>query len=138
MIKHDCTVIIQINGSLRLMPGPHGFHVHERGDIGNGCSDAAAHYNPLGRVHGGPGEQFPTVRHVGDLGNIVTPATGVTMINQTYRGLGLSGPFSILGRTIVVHENVDDLGRGRSPLSNTTGNAGGRVACGIIGRVVRP
>ncbi|VDM29127.1 unnamed protein product [Toxocara canis] len=70
--------------------------------------------------------------------HIDVEATGVTMINQTYRGLGLSGPFSILGRTIVVHQNADDLGRGGSPLSNTTGNAGGRIACGIIGRVVRP
>ncbi|VDM34662.1 unnamed protein product [Toxocara canis] len=48
----------------------HGFHVHAVGDIGNSCNAALGHYNPLGRTHGGPGQPFPTIRHVGDLGNV--------------------------------------------------------------------
>ena len=45
----------------------------------------------------------------------------------------LFGAYSVLGRSCVLHANVDDLGRGGHELSKTTGNAGGRVACGVIG-----
>ncbi|VDM44030.1 unnamed protein product, partial [Toxocara canis] len=64
-------------------------------------------------------------------------AAGVANINTNFRRVGLSGPFSIFGRAIVVHAMQDDLGLGGVPASLTTGNAGARVACGIIGRLVR-
>lgn len=47
----------------------------------------------------------------------------------------LTGLRSIVGRGVVVHERIDDLGQGGHPDSKKTGNAGGRIACGIIGIV---
>ncbi|KHN85280.1 Extracellular superoxide dismutase [Cu-Zn] [Toxocara canis] len=131
--------ILTVSGSVSgLTAGQmHGFHVHAVGDIGNSCNAALGHYNPLGRTHGGPGQPFPTIRHVGDLGNVQASAAGVANINANFRRVGLSGPFSIFGRAIVVHAMQDDLGLGGVPASLTTGNAGARVACGIIGRLVR-
>ncbi|KHN80720.1 Extracellular superoxide dismutase [Cu-Zn] [Toxocara canis] len=124
-----------VNGSVRgLTPnGLHGFHVHTIGDIGNNCTAAAGHYNPFGRNHGAPALMFPTIRHVGDLGNIQADGAGVATISGTFRGVGLVGPFSIIGRTLIVHAMRDDLGLGNDQGSRTTGNAGARFACGIIG-----
>ncbi|KIH58968.1 copper/zinc superoxide dismutase [Ancylostoma duodenale] len=62
---------VTIRGTVSgLTPGLHGFHVHETGDLGNGCLASGPHYNPTNMVHGGP---MDTIRHVGDLGNINTP-----------------------------------------------------------------
>ncbi|CAD6190372.1 unnamed protein product [Caenorhabditis auriculariae] len=124
---------LKLNGSiLGLAPGQHGFHIHEKGDIGNGCLAAGAHYNPHKLTHGAPDDSN---RHVGDLGNIETPPDGFTPISVSDSLASLTGPYSIVGRSVVVHEKIDDLGRGTSDLSKTTGDAGGRLACGIIGAV---
>ncbi|KAL6728638.1 hypothetical protein Aduo_010392 [Ancylostoma duodenale] len=121
---------VTIRGTVSgLTPGLHGFHVHETGDLGNGCLASGPHYNPTNMVHGGP---MDTIRHVGDLGNINTPASGDTVIDITDNVLSLTGPQSIVGRAIVIHADPDDLGRGNAPTSNTTGNSGARVACGVI------
>ncbi|KAG0344960.1 Superoxide dismutase [Cu-Zn] [Podila humilis] len=113
-----------------LAPGLHGFHIHEFGDNTNGCMSAGGHFNPHGQTHGAPTAQ---VRHAGDLGNATADASGVATINTTDSQLKLIGPNSIIGRTVVVHEGEDDLGLGGHELSPTTGNAGGRLACGVIG-----
>ena len=47
--------------------------------------------------------------------------------------LYITGDRSIIGRTMVIHADVDDLGKGGHELSKSTGNAGGRLACGVIG-----
>ncbi|XP_042901792.1 superoxide dismutase [Cu-Zn]-like [Parasteatoda tepidariorum] len=120
------TVTGEISG---LTAGEHGFHVHEYGDLSNGCMNAGAHYNPYRRNHGG---EFDAVRHVGDLGNILAGWDGRALVNKVDYQLKLCGPISILGRAIVVHSGRDDLGRGGNPESLKTGNSGSRVGCCVI------
>ncbi|ETN83381.1 copper/zinc superoxide dismutase, partial [Necator americanus] len=122
--------VLMIRGRVRgLSPGLHGTHVHESGDLGNGCLAAGAHFNPTNMVHGGPTD---AIRHVGDLGNIAAGADGVSDIDITDRVLQLTGSNGAVGRAFVIHSDVDDLGRGGAPTSNTTGNSGSRVACGVV------
>jgi len=122
---------VEIKGEITgLTPGNHGFHVHEFGDYTNGCMSSGPHFNPTKTTHGAPDD---AVRHVGDLGNVVANNDGTAAVNITDSIIQLSGPNGILGRTIVVHADPDDLGKGGHELSAVTGNAGARVACGIIG-----
>ncbi|XP_074603888.1 superoxide dismutase [Cu-Zn]-like [Brevipalpus obovatus] len=121
------TLTGQITG---LKPGLHGFHVHEFGDNTNGCMSTGAHFNPHTKEHGAPEDDN---RHVGDLGNVTADANGVANVNITDCKISLTGPMSIIGRAVVVHADPDDLGKGGHELSKTTGNAGGRQACGVIG-----
>ncbi|CAI5993391.1 unnamed protein product [Closterium sp. NIES-65] len=134
-----------------LTPGLHGFHVHKLGDLSNGCMSTGPHFNPAGKTHGAPGD---SERHAGDLGNLVANESGVATVSLTDLQIPLSGPNSVLGRAVVVHADADDLGKGSKSvlgcavvthadaddlgkggveLSKATGNAGGRVACGVIG-----
>ncbi|KAL1928359.1 hypothetical protein VTP01DRAFT_2715 [Rhizomucor pusillus] len=121
------TIEAKISG---LTAGKHGFHVHEFGDNTNGCTSAGAHFNPFGKTHGAPEDEE---RHVGDLGNVVAGADGNATLKVTDNQIKLIGPQSVIGRTIVVHAAEDDLGKGGHELSKTTGNAGDRWACGVIG-----
>lgn len=91
---------------------------------------AGAHFNPLNKEHGGPDN---SVRHVGDLGNVFASTNGLAKINIKDNMISLQGEYNIIGRTVVVHADPDDLGLGGHELSKTTGNAGGRLACGVIG-----
>lgn len=106
-------------------PGQHGIHVHEKGD----CSDpkavsAGSHYNPTASPHhGGP---TTPVRHGGDLGNITVDDSGKGVLDVVVYGISLDGSDGIAGRSIVVHEKVDDL------QSDPAGNSGGRIGCGVI------
>ena len=80
---------------------------------------------------------LPLYRHRGDLGNIVADESGVANIDIVNKQISLFPRLSIgnnivLGRAFVVHALTDDLGRGGNPDSLTTGNAGQRLACGVI------
>ncbi|KAN0009423.1 hypothetical protein ACTFIU_006713 [Dictyostelium citrinum] len=125
---------VSLNGSISgLSSGLHGFHIHEFGDTSNGCLSAGGHFNPFHVDHGGPNS---AIRHVGDLGNITScSSTGVATVCIQDNIISLFGELSIIGRTLVIHANPDDLGLGGTPLSKTTGNAGGRVACGILAKI---
>jgi Cu-Zn family superoxide dismutase len=108
-----------------LTPGPHGIHVHERGD----CSapdalSAGAHFNPTGTPHGG----LDAPHHLGDLGNIVAGADGTVILNFHVKGLKLSGEPTISGRAVIIHAAADDM------KTQPTGNSGKRLACGVINR----
>lgn len=112
-----------------LTEGPHGFHIHEWGDLTKSCDSAGAHYNPFSQTHGGLTSK---IRHVGDLGNIVA-IEGRAEFDFIVPDLDVIGPYSIIGRSLIVHQDEDDLGLTSNPLSKTTGNSGARVACAVIG-----
>ncbi|KAL7677541.1 hypothetical protein ACOME3_003778 [Neoechinorhynchus agilis] len=109
--------------------GQHGFHVHEFGDLTDGCVSAGAHFNPSKSEHGGPKDK---VRHVGDFGNVIANADESASFELEDHLASLAGPNSIVGRSMVLHEDPDDLGKGGFSDSKTTGHAGARIACGII------
>jgi Cu-Zn family superoxide dismutase len=97
---------VAVKASLRgLGPGTHGFH-------------------PKGSPHGAPTD---AARHAGDLGNVQAAADGTASLEWTDPAMTLEGPDSVVGHAVVIHANPDDL------KTQPTGNAGGRVACGVIG-----
>lgn len=111
-----------------LAPGAHGIHIHERGD----CSapdgqSAGAHFNPSGKTHGGP---MMPAHHAGDLGNIMAQADGTASLQLTIPAtqisLNDSDANSIVGKSVIVHADPDDLA------SQPAGNSGKRLACGVI------
>lgn len=114
-----------------LSDGKHGFHIHEYGDLTDGCTSACSHFNPFGKKHGGLNS---SERHAGDLGNIISK-NGVSKgtIFDNVLSLNFKSPTCIIGRMIIVHKDEDDLGLGGNEESSKTGNAGERVACGVIG-----
>lgn len=108
-----------------LSKGKHGFHIHECGDCSAADgSSACGHFNPDGKNHGSPND---SIRHVGDLGNIEADASGKAHLEFIDTTITLEGEHSIIGRSVIIHKNEDDL------KTQPTGNAGGRVACGVIG-----
>lgn len=119
-------VVAHIEG---LTPGKHGFHIHEYGDCSapDGTS-AGGHFNPGGDPHSAP---TAAKRHAGDLGNVTADENGIAHLEWTDPLMTFGGTSSIIGRGIIVHAGEDDL------TSQPTGNAGGRVACGVIG-VAKP
>jgi superoxide dismutase, Cu-Zn family len=121
--KGEIKVDINLKG---VTTGEHGFHIHEFGDCSvPDFSSAGGHFNPIANDHG---SRESKVRHHGDLGNI-----SVSNKDKTYKAsfsdskLSLTGDNSIIGRSIIIHQNKDDF------TTQPTGNAGGRIACGVIG-----
>ena len=117
------TMKLRLSG---LAPGPHAIHLHENGD----CSDpeakaAGGHWNPGKTDHGRWGEgKF----HRGDIGNLEANAAGeATLVFSTDMWtIGGDPGTDIVGRSVIIHEKVDDF------KTQPTGNAGGRLACGVI------
>lgn len=112
-----------------LPTGKHGFHIHQWGDLSNGCLSAGEHFNPFNKNHGGPNT---AERHVGDLGNIEADENGNAELIIEDPDIKLTGELSVIGRAFVVHSNEDDLGTANNTESLLTGNSGPRIACGII------
>jgi Cu-Zn family superoxide dismutase len=100
-------------------------HIHEFGDgSAPDATSAGGHYNPEGHQHGLPALE---ARHAGDLGNLKSDANGVARLDITVDQITINDSHNpILGRGVIVHAKLDDGGQ-------PTGNAGDRVACGVIG-----
>ena len=137
---HQCkphqSVKVSINLSGFKPNQLHAIHIHEFGDLRQGCESLGPHFNPLNKNHGSI-KVHGNDRHAGDLiNNIMTDENG--NVNITYSDPLLSlqetSIFNIFGRSVVIHEKPDDLGLGGTMESLTTGSAGKRIACGIIGR----
>jgi Cu-Zn family superoxide dismutase len=114
----------------KLPQGEHGFHIHNAGDLrGEGCKGACDHYHtgPLAN-HGGP-PNSPGPRHTGDLGNI-----SKAPFYQLYHLKNVNVE-DLYGRSLIVHADQDDLGKGTFEDSKKTGHSGARIACAIIGRI---
>ena len=115
-------VLAKVTG---LVPGAHGFHIHEKGDCSapDGTS-AGGHFNPTGKAHGNPaaGEH-----HGGDMPMLEADAAGNATLDVTLDTITLGTDANgIIGRAVIVHKDPDDF------KTQPTGNSGARVACGVI------
>jgi len=123
---------VKINGHIQnLSEGKHGFHVHQFGNLlKTDCSKCGGHWDPNNNDHGGLND---TNSHAGDLGNIIANISKEANFHIKTSKLTLYGDESIIGRSIVVHKDEDDLGKGCHKDSLITGHAGERIDCAIIG-----
>lgn len=139
--KH-CRVTFNLSG---FKPNKtHAIHIHEFGDLRKGCDSLGGHYNPYKENHG---SLHSKQRHVGDLiNNLTSDENGNFLYSYIDDSIKIdSKKVNILGRSVVIHDGIDDLGLGglnkqgqvineklhKTSLEN--GNAGGRIACAIIG-----
>jgi Cu-Zn family superoxide dismutase len=110
-----------------LSPGStHAIHIHEKGDCSAAdASSAGGHFNPAAQPHGKVGSG---AHHGGDMDNLVANAEGVAQVNAHAEGVTLGGGAAndVAGKALIVHAAADDY------RTQPTGNAGGRVACGVI------
>ena len=116
-----------MQGTFRnVPPGEHGFHIHE----GESCADegkaAGGHFNPRQVAHGYlPDDGFENA-HAGDTGNVEAAEDGTVNWSLEVPGLAIApGELSVANRAVILHAKPDDFGQ-------PTGNAGDRIACGII------
>lgn len=113
--------------------GEYGFHIHEVGDCrAHDAMSTKGHFNPFSKPHGYWGD---AERHAGDLPSILVPhgdkkrpnKAGRAKLDVTLDQITLKpGPGNIIGRGIIVHAQPDDY------TTQPTGNAGARIACGVI------
>lgn len=121
-IDKALTVTVDVTG---LTPGSHGFHVHQYGDCtAADGSSAGGHFVGTGELHAGPEADK---RHIGDLGNLIADNNMEVKVSFDDEKITLSGEDSIIGRAVVIHAGKDDM------TSQPSGDAGGRIACGVIG-----
>jgi len=125
LIRSGDSVTLKVT-AVGLKPNSeHGFHIHEFGDCSaSDATTAGDHFAGRNSKHGAPNTD---VHHSGDLGNIKADAQGRVDKEETYSFIKFSGPDSVIGRSIIIHEKPDDLA------SQPSGNAGKRFACGVIG-----
>jgi len=123
---------VQVHAEITgLSPGKHGFHIHEFGDCSAAdASSAGAHFNPTNQPHAGPDV---AARHEGDMGNIEADASGNAKLDYVDHQISLAEDAkSAIGRSVVVHAKPDDL------KTQPSGDAGARIACGVIGWAKTP
>jgi len=111
---------------VNVSPGKHGFHIHENGSCGDLGMAAGGHYNPDGVDHGLVNKDGFEHAHCGDFGNIEVGEGGTGTWKTFISGLTLTAPrHNVAGKAVILHEKEDDF-------SQPTGNAGGRIGCGVI------
>lgn len=112
-----------------LPPGTHAFHIHAVGLCQAPFTTAGPHFNPANRQHG---FLNPSGMHQGDLPNVIIPESGSAQVDVFLPGVSLATGSSALldadGASLVLHAGADDY------LSDPAGNAGSRIACGVITR----
>ena len=121
-VPHGVLLHVQMNG---LPPGPHAFHLHAVGKCEAPFDSAGPHFNPGGMAHG---LQSAGGGHAGDLPNLHVPQSGAVDVEVLAPNLRLSEA-SLLdadGTAVVVHTGPDDYA------TDPAGNAGGRIACGVV------
>lgn len=116
---------VRVVGSFNgLQMGEHGFHIHEKGDCSapDGAS-AGGHFNPTSKPHAA---RETADRHAGDLGNVKADPYSMGRVDFVDEHISLDGPNSIIGKAVILHAQKDDF------TTQPTGNAGARLACGVI------
>ena len=107
-------------------PGKHGVHIHENGSCEDSGNAAGGHFNPEGVKHGYLPDNGHMAAHMGDMGNIDIDEYGDGYLSIFLPGVSLTkGQNNVAGKAVILHEKVDDFGQ-------PTGNAGGRIGCGVI------
>jgi len=115
--------------SLKGIPaGEHAFHVHAVGKCEPPFTSAGGHFNPGGKKHGMAAADGP---HAGDMPNLYVPASGELVVEIANPAISLAkgqpnSVFDADGSAIIVHAGLDDY------KTDPTGNAGDRIACGVI------
>ena len=106
----------------------HAFHVHEKGDCSSGDGmSAGGHFNPRNAPHG---KYDMGAHHAGDMPNLKADASGAAKISWEDDDLTVTdGPATVVGKAVIVHRDPDDY------KSQPAGNAGPRLACGVIARL---
>ncbi|MGA9756560.1 MAG: superoxide dismutase family protein [Desulfobaccales bacterium] len=119
-------IVMQVEN---LPPGEHAFHIHAKGVCATpGFEAAGGHFNPFGKQHG---LKNPAGPHAGDLPNITVGADGKAKVEVVANLVTLKDgeKNSLLqpgGTSLVIHAGADDY------VSDPAGNAGPRIACGVI------
>ena len=124
-VGNSVRVVADVRG---LNPGQeHGFHIHEVGDCSSGDGmSTKGHFNPQNKPHA---HYSTSERHAGDMPALRADANGNAHLDTVLDVMTVNpGPTSIVGRGLIVHAGSDDY------KTQPTGNAGARVACGIINR----
>lgn len=126
--------VVVVTGEVTgLKPGSqHGFHLHEKGDCSApDATSAGGHFNPASTDHGRVGHGS---HHGGDSDNLVANDQGVASVDARFEGvtIGDGAAGDVVGRGVIVHADPDDY------VTQPTGNAGARLACGVIVSTASP
>lgn len=126
---HSCNIKLEL---VDLPSGEHGFHIHKSADMRKGPASCGEHYNPFNKTHG---DLISKERHLGDLGNIIVDSKGKcnSQIDVEYLPLKSDNHIQIIGRSMIIHADMDDKGLGGFPDSKSNGHSGARLFYGIIG-----